>query len=86
MNLIRKLGGGAALRSEIMFARMKDAYFHGTEDYFKPQNTERKKFLDEIQAAEDFVKTAPTDEEQVGALYKNLRKARTEYQGQPTRL
>ena len=77
--------GIAALRAEIMLSKMKDAYFHGTERYAEPQSAERKSFLAEIQAAEDYVKTAPADEAQAVTLYKRLRKARTEYQGQPTR-
>jgi len=77
--------GIAALRAEIMLSKMKDAYFHGAERYAEPQSAERKSFLTEIKAAEDYVKTAPADEAQAGALYKRLRKARTEYQGLPTR-
>ena len=41
----RESPGTFALRVELLLSKMKDAYYHGTEDYFKTENTDRKKLL-----------------------------------------
>ncbi len=76
--------GIAVLRTEIMFSKMKDAYFHGTESYFTPTDPGRTRFLACIQEAEAYVKSAPVDEGQAIVLYNQLRKARLGYGGLAT--
>lgn len=77
--------GMTALRTEIMFSKMKDAYFHGTESYFTVQNPDRQCFRTQIEAAEEYVKTASADDGQAEVLYNQLRQARLDYGGQPIR-
>ena len=39
----REAPGTFALRVELLLSKLKDAYYHGTEDYFIPENPDRKK-------------------------------------------
>lgn len=81
----QKTAGMTALRTEIMFSKMKDAYFHGAESYFTVKNPDRQRFRTQIQAAEDYVKSSPVDEAHAEVLYNQLRQARIHYGNQPTR-
>lgn len=44
----QEAAGMTVLRTEIMFSKMKDAYFHGAESYFTVQNTDRQRFRTQI--------------------------------------
>lgn len=87
-NPAKEIGGIAVLRTEIMFSKMKDAYFHGTESYFTPAHQERIRFLACIQEAEAYaeayIKTAQVDEARAELLYNKLRHARINYGGHTT--
>ncbi|MEL3913036.1 transglutaminase domain-containing protein [Treponema pedis] len=68
-----------ALRGEIALSKIKDAYFHGTENYFNPQAEQRKEFINTIKEAENLLTTEPSDGDKAALLYVKLQKMRKEY-------
>lgn len=69
----REAPGTFALRVELLLAKIKDAYYHGEEDYFIPENPDRKNFVTAIQKAEKLLQNAQPDAHAAGELYKELR-------------
>ncbi|MGI5173261.1 hypothetical protein H0R92_06635 [Treponema sp. OMZ 840] len=71
--------GKNALRGELMLSKMKDAYYHGNEDYFTPQAENRKKFTETIKKAEKLVNQADVSDNEAENLYNILRDMRKNY-------
>lgn len=71
--------GKNALRGEIMLSKMKDAYYHGTEDYFKPKSEERKAFVEAIKKAETLVKQTNVSDNEAKVVYDTLHDIRKNY-------
>ena len=69
----REVPGTFALRTELLLSKITDAYYHGTEDYFIPENPDRKKFVTAIQKAEKLLQNVPPDAHAASELYKELR-------------
>ena len=69
----REAPGTFALRVELLLSKLKDAYYHGTEDYFIPENPDRKKFVAAIQKAEKLLQNAQPDAHAARELYTELR-------------
>lgn len=68
----RKTVGSVALRCQVALSKLKDAYYHGTEDYHKPIDPSRIAFVEAISEAEKFLKDKRTDENEADRLYKKL--------------
>ncbi|MGP1458996.1 MAG: transglutaminase domain-containing protein [Treponema sp.] len=68
--------GVKALRVEVMLSKMKDAYYHGSEDYFAPERQERKDFVSAIAAAESLLAAPAPDAAEAGRLCSRLRTLR----------
>lgn len=66
-----------ALRVELLLSKIKDAYYHGEEDYFIPENPGRKSFVTAIQKAEKLLQNAPPDVHVASELYTELHGLRT---------
>ena len=75
----REAPGTFALRVELLLSKLKDAYYHGTEDYFIPENPDRKKFVAAIQKAEKLLQNAQPDAHAARELYTELHELRTRF-------
>ena len=75
----REALGTFALRVELLLSKLKDAYYHGTEDYFIPENPDRKKFVAAIQKAEKLLQNAQPDAHAARELYTELHELRTRF-------
>ena len=75
----REALGTFALRVELLLSKLKDAYYHGTEDYFIPENPDRKKFVTAIQKAEKLLQNAQPDAQAARELYTELHELRTRF-------
>ena len=75
----REALGTFALRVELLLSKLKDAYYHGTEDYFKTENTDRKKFVVAIHKAEKLLQNTPPDAHAARELYTELHELRTRF-------
>ena len=73
----REAPGTFALRVELLLAKMRDAYYHGAEDYFTPEPPDRKKFVTAIQKAEQLLQNTPPDAHAARELYTELHGLRT---------
>ena len=71
--------GTFALRVELLLSKMKNAYYHGTEDYFKTENIDRKNFVMAIEKAEKLLQNTPPDAHAARELYTELHDLRTRY-------
>ena len=69
----REAPGTFALRVELLLSKIKDAYYHGTEDYFIAENTERKNFMLTAKKAEQLLQHAPEDTQTAAELYRALK-------------
>ena len=69
----REVPGTFALRVELLLSKLKDAYYHGTEDYFIPENPDRRNFVTAIQKAEKLLQNAQPDAHAARELYTELR-------------
>lgn len=72
--------GIEALKAEVMLSKMKDAYFHGTEDFETPQSETRVRFTNAIKEAEALLAENAPDTARAALLYEKLhalRKAHT---------
>lgn len=72
--------GIEALKAEVMLSKMKDAYFHGTEDVETPQSETRVRFTNAIKEAEALLAENAPDTARAALLYEKLhalRKAHT---------
>lgn len=65
--------GLKALKVEIMLCKMKDAYYHGAEDYFTPESQERKDFIFAIRTAEALTAFPALNTAEAERLYNRLR-------------
>ena len=65
--------GLKALKVEVMLCKMKDAYYHGTEDYFTPESQERKDFIFAIRTAEALTASPALNTAEAERLYNRLR-------------
>ena len=73
----REAPGTFALRVELLLAKITDAYYHGTEEYFIPENPDRKKIVTAIQTAEKLLQNAQPDAHAARELYTELHGLRT---------
>lgn len=71
--------GNVALRKAMALAKLKEAYYHGTEDYFKPENAQRIALLNTIKQAENLLRQSSINEAQADALAKKLENQRKGY-------
>ena len=69
----REVPGTFALRTELLLSKITDAYYHGEEDYFIPENPDRKNFVTAIQKAEKLLQNAQPDAHAARELYTELR-------------
>ncbi|MGP1491759.1 MAG: transglutaminase domain-containing protein, partial [Treponema sp.] len=81
----REFPGTFALRVELLLSKMKDAYYHATEDYFKSESTDRKKFVTAIHKAEKLLQNTPPDAHAARELYTELHTLRTCFSMERTR-
>ena len=65
--------GLKTLKVEIMLCKMKDAYYHGAEDYFTPESQERKDFIFAIRTAEALTASPAPKAAEAERLYNRLR-------------
>ena len=65
--------GLKALKVEVMLCKMKDAYYHGAEDYFTPESQERKDFIFAIRMAEALIASPTPNAAEAERLYNRLR-------------
>lgn len=72
-------GGGIALRKALALAKLKDAYYHGTEDYFEPKNSQRITLHQMIKEAEDLLKQPSVNTNQSKHLAEKLETLRKNY-------
>ena len=75
----REALGTFALRVELLLSKLKDAYYHGTEDYFIPENPDRRNFVTAIQKAEKLLQNAQPDAQAARELYTELHELRTRF-------
>ena len=75
----REALGTFALRVELLLSKLKDAYYHGTEDYFIPENPDRRNFVTAIQKAEKLLQNAQPDAHAARELYTELHELRTRF-------
>ena len=75
----REAPGTFALRVELLLSKLKDAYYHGTEDYFIPENPDRRNFVTAIQKAEKLLQNAQPDAHAARELYTELHELRTRF-------
>ena len=75
----REAPGTFALRVELLLSKLKDAYYHGTEDYFIPENPDRRNFVTAIQKVEKLLQNAQPDAHAARELYTELHELRTRF-------
>ncbi|MGP1577077.1 MAG: transglutaminase domain-containing protein [Treponema sp.] len=71
--------GIEALKAELMLSKMKDAYFHGTEDLETPQSETRVCFTNAIKEAEALLAENAPDTAHAALLYEKLHALRKSY-------
>lgn len=71
--------GITVLRAEVALAKFKDVYFHGNEDYFRPEASERLQLLTIVGEAERLLAGKNTDSDRAKALCRQIREKRKHY-------
>ncbi|WP_329904870.1 transglutaminase domain-containing protein [Porphyromonas pogonae] len=71
--------GIVALRAEVALAKMKDAYYHGQEDYLVPKDPRRVEFVNTIKQAEKLLQSKSGNTSEATALCHKLRSIRKSY-------
>lgn len=71
--------GITVLRAEVALAKFKDVYFHGNEDYFRPEASERLQLLAIVGEAEKLIAGKNPDSGRAKALCRQIREKRKHY-------
>lgn len=76
---VQKEFGVLALRAELVLAKLKDAYYHGTEDFLKAEDPRRVNFLKIIQETEKLLENKSPNANKARELYEKLHATRKSY-------
>lgn len=75
----QKATGVINLKKKMFLAKLKDAYFHGNEDFYSPQNAQRLKLNQLINEADRLLKS-PSQTAHIESLSRQLNDLRKNWQ------